>query len=89
MKIILKSTFTLNEIAIETQSTTLGALLDELSRNNITSNVQFFDATNGEVYPDCDVAVNGQSYRTLASGLDTRLKDGDRVEIVMFTLVGG
>ena len=87
MKITLKSTFNLNETAIETQSATLGALLDELSRNNMLT--EFFDCVIGEVYPDCDVHLNGQGYGALADGLDTRLKEGDKVEIIIFTLAGG
>ncbi len=89
MKITLKSTFNLNEVDIETQSTTLRALLDELSRNTMLTNVQFFDRGSGEVYPDCDVHVNGQPYGALADGLDAKLKDGDKVEIIIFTLTGG
>ena len=88
-KITLKSIFNLNEIEIETQSATLGALLGELSRNNVVTDAVFFDSPSGEVYPDCDVQVNGQPYETLADGLDTKLKDGDKVEIIIFTLAGG
>lgn len=88
-KIIIKSTFNLNEVSIETRSDTLGAVLEELSRKNALTDIQFFDPWNGEVYPDCDVHLNGQPYGTLAEGLDTRLKDGDRVEIIQFTLAGG
>ncbi len=88
MKIVLKSPFNPNEIEVETQSATLGALLVELSRNTLT-NIQFFDLRGGEVYPDCDVQLNGQPFGALVDGLDTRLKDGDQVEIIMFTLAGG
>ncbi len=89
MKITLKSTFDLSEIEIETQSVTLGALLDELSINNLLGDVQFFDPRGGELYPDCDVHVNGQPYSALADGLDTKLNKGDKVEIIIFTLAGG
>jgi molybdopterin converting factor small subunit len=89
VKIILKSTFNLNEIEVETQSATLGALMSELSGNGMLTNVQFFDRGGDEVYPDCDVEVNGQSYMVLADGLNTKLNDGDKVEIILFTLAGG
>ena len=89
MKITLKSTFNLNETDFETQSVTLSALLDELSNNQKLTKIEFFDSESGEAYPDCEVLVNGQSYRLLADGLDAKLKDGDKIEIIMFTLAGG
>jgi molybdopterin converting factor small subunit len=89
VKIIVKSPFNLSGIEVETQSATLGTLLAELSRNDTLTNIRFFDPGGGEVYPDCDVQLNGQSYGALDDGLDTGLKDGDQVEIIMFTLAGG
>ncbi len=89
MKITLKSPFNLNEVDIGTQSATLGGLLDELSTNSVLTNVDFFDRVNSEVYPDYDVHVNGQPYTTLADGLGARLKDGDKVEIILIMLAGG
>ena len=89
MRIILKSTFNLSEVEVETQSATLGAFLAEVSGNSSLTNVQFFDLGTSELYPDCDIQVNGQPYTTLADGLDTRLKDGDKVEIILFMLAGG
>lgn len=89
MKITLKSSFNLNEIELETQSATLAALLDELSSNHKLTKIEFFDSESGELYPDCEVLVNGQSYQLLADGLDTKLKDGDKIEIIIFTLAGG
>ena len=86
MKITLKSSFNLNETELETQSTTLGALLDELQNNK---EFEIFDSERKEVYPDCDVLVNGESYQVLADSLDTKLKDGDKVEIVMFMFMLG
>lgn len=89
MKVSLKSSFNLNETDLETESATLGALLDELSKNHKLTQIEFFDTENWEVYPDCEVLVNGQSYQVLADGLDTKLKDDDKVEITLFTLAGG
>ena len=90
MKITVKSSFNLNETDLETQSTTLGALLDEVqNKNKLLMKVEFFDSESEELYPDCEVLVNGQSYQALTDGLDTRLKDGDKVEIYLIMLPGG
>ena len=89
MKITLKSTFNQNETDLETQSTTLGTLLDELSSNHKLTKIEFFDSESGEVYPDCEVLVNGLSYRLLADDLDTKLKNGDKIEIIIIPLAGG
>ncbi len=83
MKITLKSSFNLNETDWETQRATLGTLLDELSNITKLTKIEFFDSESGEVYPDCEVLVNGQSYQLLADGLDTKLKDGDKIEIII------
>ncbi len=79
MKITLKSNLNLKVTDLETPSTTLVELLDEISESHGLI----------QVYPDCAVLVNGQSYQVLADGLKTRLKDGDEVEIIMFMLGGG
>jgi len=89
VKITVKSSFNLNETDLEAQSTTLDALLDELSTNYELMKVEFFDSERREVYPDCEVLVNERSYQVLTDGLDTKLKDSDKVEIIMFTLAGG
>ncbi len=89
MKITVKSSFNLSETDLETQSTTLGALLDELSNNYKLMKVEFFDSERREVYPDYEVLVNERLYQVLPDGLDTKLRDGDKVEIIMFILAGG
>ena len=89
MKITFKSTFNQEETELETESTTLGALLDELSNNRELTKMEFFDSESREVYPDCYVLVNGQDYQVLADGLDTKLKNGDKVEIILLTMAGG
>lgn len=89
MKIIFKSTFNQEETELETESTTLGALLDELSSKYRTTQVEFFDSETREVYPDWQVFLNGQPYGALADGLDTKLKDNDKVELFVFTMAGG
>ena len=89
MKITVKSSFNQNETEIEIQCTTLGALLAELSTNDNPIDVMFFDHTIGEVYPDCDVHLNRQPFRSLADGLDTKLENGDSVEIIQVVFAGG
>jgi molybdopterin converting factor small subunit len=86
MKITVKSIFEPNETELDTQSTTLGAMLDELSHNQRMMTEQFFDSELKELYSDCEVMVNGQA---LTDGLDTKLKDGDRVEIYLIMRGGG
>jgi len=89
MKIRLKGPFNQTWIDAETLSTTLGTLLNELSAKVKATNIEFFDRRNSNVYPDCDIYLNGQPYSVLADGLDTRLNDGDKVEILMIILTGG
>ena len=90
MKIALKCNFfNRSEIELETQSATLAALLDELSKNQELTTIEFFDSESGELYPDCELLLNGQSYQLLNQGLDTKLKDDDEIELIMFTLAGG
>ncbi len=84
MKITLESSFNLNnEIDFETQSATLSALLEELSGNYRLGSSEFFDSKRKEVYPHWVVFVNEQPYQALTDGLNTKLKDGDKVEIYL------
>ena len=91
MKVTVISSFNPNRTEIETQSTTLDSLLDELSKKYKPADVDdFYDTESGEVYPDCDVIINGKSYRIIPDGLNTKLQDGDKLEIIhLFKLVGG
>ena len=89
MKITVKFSFNLNQTQLETQSTTLGALLDELSNNYKVKEVEFFDSDRKEVCFDSDVLLNGQSYQVLSDGVDTKLRDGDKVEIIKLVVLQG
>ena len=91
MKITVVPSFNPNRTEIETQGTTLGSLLDELSRQyKPADGDDFYDSDTGEVFPDCDVVLNGKSYRVIPDGLNAELKDGDKLEIIqLFMLVGG
>ena len=89
MRVTVKFSFNPNETYLETRSTTLGALLDELSNSYKVKEVEFFDRDRREVHFDCDVLVNGQSYQVLGDGLDTKLREGDRVEIIKLVVLQG
>jgi len=89
VKITVKFSFNLNQTQLETQSTTLGALLDELSNNYKVKEVEFFDSDRKEVCFDSDVLLNGQSYQVLADGLDTKLRDGNKLEIIKLVVLQG
>ncbi|MFC2013960.1 MoaD/ThiS family protein [Chloroflexota bacterium] len=89
MKITTKFSFNPREEHLETQSTTLGGLLDELSHKYSVKEVEFFDNDRGEICFDCDVILNGQSFQILPDGLDTKLRDSDRVEIIKLSILQG
>ena len=79
MKIHLKSSFDSNESELETQSSTLGDLLLELSKK--CPEEQFYNKERDEVSINYFVELNGQMHDTIPDELDTKLKDGDKVEI--------
>jgi len=79
LKIQLKSSFDSNESELETQSSTLGDLLLELSKKY--PNARFYNKERDEVSFEFFVELNGQMHDILPDELDTRLKDGDKVEI--------
>ena len=89
MKISVKFSFNPRETELETQSVTLGALLGELSNNYNVREVEFFNSDRREVHFNCDVLLNGQSYQVLTDGLDTKLREGDKVEIVKLVVLQG
>jgi molybdopterin converting factor small subunit len=87
MKIALETSFNLNNaIDFETQNATLSTLLEELSANyrpEEAESFEFFDSKRKEVYPEWVVHVNGQPYEDLSAGLNTVLKDRDKVGIYL------
>ncbi len=89
MKIAVKFFFNLKEIQWETQNTTLSSLVSELANNYELMKTECFDSDRGELYDDCEVFLNGQSHKVLTNGLDTKLKDGDKVEILKFFVISG
>jgi|GEM_PF-1231730 len=90
--IVVKLHFGLTQLDFEMDGSTLRDLLHELSTNIKTTKyprVDIFDSETGEVYPDCLILVNGQPYDLLNNGLDTKLSNGDKVEVYPIMLAGG
>ncbi len=89
MIITVRTNFAPTERQIETQSITLGTLLEGLSRN-YEGSVGIIDAEHGGVNPYFLVLLNGQSYHALNDGIATKLQDGDIVSVYgSFLIVGG
>jgi molybdopterin converting factor small subunit len=90
VKISVKSIFEPNERVLEKQSATLGALLDDLTNKYRAEGTLFIDVIEvGKVAPCYAVFLNGKTHRGLDEGLDTKLQDGDKVEIKLLVLAGG
>jgi molybdopterin converting factor small subunit len=79
VKIRLKTSFEVDESEIETQSHTLKDLLSELSKKYPAE--RFYNRDWEDVTITYTVELNGKIYDSLPDELDTRLEDGDTVEI--------
>jgi molybdopterin converting factor small subunit len=79
VKVYYKYNLDGDETELETQSSTLGDLLAELSKKY--PNSRFFHRDRWEVGFEYFVELNGQMHDALPRELDTKLKDGDKVEI--------
>ena len=79
MKIHLKVNFAPDVSEVDTESVTLGELLLELSRKYPDS--KFYNKERDEVIFDQFVELNGEMHENLPRELDTKLKDGDKLEI--------
>ena len=79
MKIRLKTGFEKGEIEIETQSIMLKDLLLELSKKYPAE--RFYNKDWEDVTINYHVELNGMMYDSLPAELNTKLKDGDIVEI--------
>ena len=79
MKIHLKTSFEDGESEIETQSITLKDLLYELTKKYPAE--KFYNKDWEDVTITYSVELNGKLYDTLTNELNTKLKDGDEVEI--------
>lgn len=85
MRLSVKLFFHMRDTHLETRSATLGALLQELSRNYEMVRTECFDTETMTLGHDYAILLNGSA----ADGLDTGLKDGDRVEIIRFSPIAG
>lgn len=89
MKIVLQSSLNLKETVLETQSTTVRALFDEVLKNRSLPGMElYYDGQRGRMYPGCALLVNERLLYSLADGLETRLNDGDKIDIIV-VFVGG
>lgn len=85
MKIKVKTNF-FGQPEFEIEMPTLRKVLRELS-NRI--NLSIVKPTNEEVHGDFKIYLNGVEYEGLPNGIDTELKEGDKVEVTMVVLAGG
>ena len=53
------------------------------------TNFPFIDPVSGELEIDLEITINGKDLWFYPSGLNTPLKEGDRVDISMIPLGGG
>ena len=95
MKIELKLTglipirsFSQNEVDLEAEPATLKALLQKLTQIS-GGRIELIDPESEEPDGDYTILVNGRELYTLPQGLETKLKDGDEVEIAFLMLAGG
>ncbi len=72
-------------IEMEVTGETLKALLTELSYRYQQAGVDFdpIDRQTNQLDFDYDVFVNDKNYLTLPAGLNTKLRDGDKVKVKM------
>lgn len=73
-------------LEFEIEMPTLKSVLLELSKR---AKFTVFNPKNQEVHGDFKVYLNGVEYDGLPSGIDTEIKDGDKVEVTMVILAGG
>lgn len=95
MHIILKSNFDVagifekGHIELDGSDVTLRQLLDQLSRQT-KGTMELVSPKTKEVNPeDFSVSLNGMEYPFLPGRLETRLKEGDVVEVSITVLGGG
>lgn len=95
MQIILKSNFDVagifekGYVELDGSDVTLRQLLDYLSRQT-KGTMELINSKTREVTPeDFSVSVNGMEYPFLPGRLETRLKEGDVVEVSITVLGGG
>ena len=80
--------FSQNEVELDAEPATLKALLQKLPQLS-GGGIELIDPESEELDGDYALLVNGHELYTLPQGLETKLKNGDRVEIAFLMLAGG
>jgi hypothetical protein len=89
MKIKLKGPFNQSWIDVNTSSARLSDFLSEISADKKAFPMEFFNRHKNQVTADCEIYLNGKSYSALADGLDSKLNEGDEIEIIIIIMTGG
>jgi len=85
MVVKVKTNF-LGQPKLEMEKPTLKEVLNELSKK---MKFPFLNSSDGEIHDDFKVYLNCIEYENLPHGINTELKEGDKVEITMVVLAGG
>jgi molybdopterin converting factor small subunit len=85
MKVKVKTNF-LGQPELEIDMPTLRKVLLNLSKRD---KVLVINLENEEVRSDFKVYLNGVDYESLPHGINTEIKDGDKVEVTLVILAGG
>ena len=85
MAVKIKTNF-FGQPEFEIEMPTLRKVLLDLSKK---AKFSIFTPKNEEVHSDFKVYLNGVEYEALPHGIDTEIKDGDKVEVNMVILAGG
>ncbi len=85
MMVKVKTNF-LGQPELEIEMPTLRKVLLNLSKRD---KFLIFNFENEEVGSDIKVYLNGVDYESLPHGIDTDIKDGDKVEVTLVMLAGG
>jgi len=71
---------------LDIENPTLRKILLELSNRTKFS---IFDHVNNQIHGEFKVYLNGVEYEDFSYGIDTELKEGDKVEVTLVVLSGG
>ena len=71
---------------LEIENPTLRKILLELSNRTKFS---IFNPVSNEIHGEFKVYLNGVEYEGLSHGIDTELREGDKVEVNLVILAGG
>lgn len=75
-------------VELKGDDATLRKLLIELSQSG-SNGINFIDPKSGDMYGPFMVRLNGEIHRFLPNGLNTKLREGDHVQITMVMASGG